>query len=158
LAIALGKKLNHFRDEKAKEEKTVIFDYGGANIGKSLHVGHIRTLNIGRSLKNIYEIAGYKTISDIHFGDWGMPIGLILAYIENQNIDINEVSHKSLENIYPEASNLSKTDKNFYAKALEISKQLNEQDKNRISQWKKIYNISTENIKTLLNKLDFNFD
>jgi len=157
LAIALGKKLNHFRDEKAKEE-TVIFDYGGANIGKSLHVGHIRTLNIGRALKNIYEIAGYKTISDIHFGDWGMPIGLILAYIEDQNIDINEVSHKSLENIYPEASNLSKTDKNFYAKALEISKQLNEQDKNRISQWKKIYNISTENIKTLLNKLDFKFD
>ena len=157
LAIALGKKLNDFRDEKAKEE-TVIFDYGGANIGKSLHVGHIRTLNIGRALKNIYEIAGYKTISDIHFGDWGMPIALILAYIEDQNIDINEVSHKSLENIYPEASNLSKTDKNFYAKALEISKQLNEQDKNRISQWKKIYNISTENIKTLLNKLDFKFD
>ena len=157
LAIALGKKLNHFRDEKAKEE-TVIFDYGGANIGKSLHVGHIRTLNIGRALKNIYEIAGYKTISDIHFGDWGMPIGLILAYIEDENIDINEVSHKSLENIYPEASNLSKTDKNFYAKALEISKQLNEQDKNRISQWKKIYDISTENIKTLLNKLDFKFD
>lgn len=157
LAIALGKKLNDFRDEKAKEE-TVIFDYGGANIGKSLHVGHIRTLNIGRALKNIYEIAGYKTISDIHFGDWGMPIALILAYIEDQNIDINEVSHKSLENIYPEASNLSKTDKNFYTKALEISKQLNEQDKNRISQWKKIYNISTENIKTLLNKLDFKFD
>ena len=157
LAIALGKKLNDFRDEKAKEE-TVIFDYGGANIGKSLHVGHIRTLNIGRALKNIYEIAGYKTISDIHFGDWGMPIALILAYIEDKNIDINEVSHKSLENIYPEASNLSKTDKNFYAKALEISKQLNEQDKNRISQWKKIYNISTENIKTLLNKLDFKFD
>ena len=157
LAIALGKKLDHFRDEKAKEE-TVIFDYGGANIGKSLHVGHIRTLNIGRALKNIYEIAGYKTISDIHFGDWGMPIGLILAYIEDQNIDINEVSHKSLENIYPEASNLSKTDKNFYTKALEISKQLNEQDKNRISQWKKIYNISTENIKTLLDKLDFKFD
>lgn len=157
LAIALGKKLNHFRDEKAKEE-TVIFDYGGANIGKSLHVGHIRTLNIGRALKNIYEIAGYKTISDIHFGDWGMPIALILAYIEDQNIDINQVSHKSLENIYPEASNLSKTDKNFYAKALEISKQLNEQDKNRISQWKKIYNISTENIKTLLDKLDFKFD
>lgn len=157
LAIALGKKLNHFRDEKTKEE-TVIFDYGGANIGKSLHVGHIRTLNIGRALKNIYEIAGYKTISDIHFGDWGMPIALILAYIEDQNIDINQVSHKSLENIYPEASNLSKTDKNFYAKALEISKQLNEQDKNRISQWKKIYNISTENIKTLLDKLDFKFD
>ena len=70
-----------------------------------------------------------------------MPIALILAYIEDQNIDINEVSHKSLENIYPEASNFSKTDKNFYAKA-RISKQLNEQDKNRISQWKKIYNIS----------------
>ena len=149
LTIALSEQLNHFRDEKAKEEKTVIFDYGGANIGKSLHVGHIRTLNIGRALKNIYEIAGYKTISDIHFGDWGMPIALILAYIEDQDIDINEVSHESLENIYPNASNLSKKDNKFYAKALRISKQLNEQDEDRISQWKKIYNISTENIKTL---------
>ena len=87
-----------------------------------------------------------------------MPIALILAYIEDQNIDINEVSHESLENIYPNASNLSKKDNKFYAKALRISKQLNEQDEDRISQWKKIYNISTENIKTLLNKLDFKFD
>ena len=49
---------------------TVLLDYGGANIGKSLHVGHMRTLNIGRSLRNIYRFAGYKTITDIHFGDW----------------------------------------------------------------------------------------
>ncbi|GIR20538.1 hypothetical protein CM15mP35_07990 [bacterium] len=49
------------------DKGTVIFDYGGANIGKSLHVGHIRTLNIGRSLTNIYKMAGYKTITDIHF-------------------------------------------------------------------------------------------
>ena len=61
----------------------IIFDYGGANIGKALHVGHIRTLNIGRSLNNIYKLSGSETLTDIHFGDWGMPIGLIASLLSS---------------------------------------------------------------------------
>mgnify|MGYP001376777871 FL=1 len=144
---------------KNEEEKgTVIFDYGGANIGKSLHVGHIRTLNIGRSLTNIYKIAGYKTITDIHFGDWGMPLALIIAYIENKNIDIKTLSSDDLEEIYPNASSLSKENEEFYSEALNISKEMNLKNEHRVSQWKKIYDVSTKNIKSLLSDLDFNFD
>ena len=144
---------------KNEEEKgTVIFDYGGANIGKSLHVGHIRTLNIGRSLTNIYKIAGYKTITDIHFGDWGMPLALIIAYIENKNIDIKTLSSDDLEEIYPNASSLSKENEEFYSEALNISKEMNLKNEHRVSQWKKIYDVSTKNIKSLLTDLDFNFD
>ena len=144
---------------KNEEEKgTVIFDYGGANIGKSLHVGHIRTLNIGRALTNIYKIAGYKTITDIHFGDWGMPLALIIAYIENKNIDIKTLSSDDLEEIYPNASSLSKENEEFYSEALNISKEMNLKNEHRVSQWKKIYDVSTKNIKSLLSDLDFNFD
>ena len=142
------------RDRKG----TVIFDYGGANIGKSLHVGHIRTLNIGRSLANIYKMAGYKTITDIHFGDWGMPLALIIAYIEDKNIDIETLSSDDLEEIYPNASSLSKENEEFYSKALNISKEMNLKNEYRISQWQKIYDVSTKNIKSLLSDLDFNFD
>ena len=141
-----------------KQDKTIILDFGGANIGKSLHVGHIRTLNIGRSLRNIYALAGYKTITDIHFGDWGMPIALIIAYIENENIDINKITCEDLEEIYPNASILSNKDSHFYERALQISKEMNLGKSKRIDQWKIIYNLSTKNIKSLLEKLDFNFD
>ena len=158
LKISLNNQINSFQEKSKEINETVLFDYGGANIGKSLHVGHIRTLNIGRSLNNIYKIAGYKTISDIHFGDWGMPVALILTYIEENNLNINNITHEDLENIYPSASNISNTDKNFYSKAMKVSKELNNQDKSRISQWKKIYEISTKNIKSLLNKLGFEFD
>ena len=118
----------------------------------------MRTLNIGRSLRNIYRFAGYKTITDIHFGDWGMPIALIIAYIEKNNIDIDTISSLDLEDIYPNASKISKEDDSFYKTALNISKEMNLSDSLRIKQWKKIYKISTENIKSLLSSLGFKFD
>ena len=75
---------NHNERIISPKKEAVLFDYGGPNIGKDLHVGHIRTLNIGRSLYNIFKLAGHDVVSDIHLGDWGMPIGLILAYIEKR--------------------------------------------------------------------------
>ena len=65
----LSNNLDTLKASLRKKSKNVFFDYGGANIGKSLHVGHLRTLNLGRSLKNIYSISGSNTFSDIHFGD-----------------------------------------------------------------------------------------
>ena len=70
-------------------------------------------------------MAGYKTITDIHFGDWGMPLALIIAYIEDKNIDIETLSSDDLEEIYPNASSLSKENEEFYSKALNISKEMN---------------------------------
>ena len=68
-----NKKSDFVNDNSQK----IIFDYGGPNIGKPLHVGHMRTLNIGRSLYNIHSFIGNDVISDIHLGDWGMPLSLI---------------------------------------------------------------------------------
>lgn len=146
--------LNKLKNQSGK----IVLDYGGANIGKSLHVGHLRTLTIGRSLKNIYRMSGYDVISDIHFGDWGMPIGLILALIEEKNIDINTLTSSDLEIIYPEAALLAKDNESFKEKAQEYSKKLNENNKDAIKQWKVVYELSTENLISFLNKINFEFD
>ena len=142
----------------SSKKEVILFDYGGPNIGKDLHVGHIRTLNIGRSLYNIFKQAGHDVVSDIHLGDWGMPIGLILAYIEKERIDINSLTYLDLETIYPKASELSASNKDFYIEAQEISKKLNSKNKNYLSKWEIIYELAIPNIKNLLNKLNYEFD
>ena len=137
---------------------SVIFDYGGPNIGKDLHVGHIRTLNIGRSLYNIFKLSGDKVISDIHFGDWGMPVAHIIAYIEYKNLKLEDLDYEDLEVIYPKANQLSKENKDFYDLAKSIAMHLNSKDEDYIKKWKKIYDLAIPNIKTLLNKLGHDFD
>ena len=143
---------------KHTQKSSIIFDYGGPNIGKDLHVGHIRTLNIGRSLYNIYKIAGNKVVSDIHFGDWGMPVAQIIAYIEHNDLDLELLDYEDLETIYPKANKLSSEDKNFYNTAKSIAMHLNSKNKNYTMKWKTIYNLAIPNIKTLLNKLGHSFD
>ena len=149
---------NHTERIISSKKESILFDYGGPNIGKDLHVGHIRTLNIGRSLYNIFKLAGHNVVSDIHLGDWGMPIGLILAYIEKENIDINSLTYIDLEIIYPKASELSADKKDFYKEAQEISKKLNSKDEVYLSKWEIIYNLAIPNIKSLLQNLNYEFD
>ena len=149
---------NHYERIISPKKESVLFDYGGPNIGKDLHVGHIRTLNIGRSLYNIFKLAGHDVVSDIHLGDWGMPIGLILAYIEKETIDINSLTYIDLEIIYPKASELSAGNKDFYKEAQEISKKLNSKNEKYLSHWKIIYNLAIPNIKKLLQNLNYEFD
>ena len=149
---------NHDERIISTKKERILFDYGGPNIGKDLHVGHIRTLNIGRSLYNIFKLAGHDVVSDIHLGDWGMPIGLILAYIEKETIDINSLTYIDLEIIYPKASELSAGNKDFYKEAQEISKKLNSKNEKYLSQWKIIYNLAVPNIKKLLQNLNYEFD
>ena len=158
LKFLLNNHLKNLNSKVKEKNKTVMFDFGGANIGKSLHVGHIRTLNIGRSLKNIYNLAGYKTISDIHFGDWGMPVAQIIAFIEKNEIKLEKLKAVDLEVIYPEAAKLAKENKEFHIKVKHISKELNNQNDEYIKKWKIIYDISTQNIIHLLNELGFEFD
>lgn len=149
---------NHNERIISPKKESVLFDYGGPNIGKDLHVGHIRTLNIGRSLYNIFKLAGHDVVSDIHLGDWGMPIGLILAYIEKESISINSLTYIDLEIIYPKASELSASNKDFYKEAQEISKKLNSKNEEYLSKWKIIYNLAIPNIKNLLQNLNYEFD
>ena len=138
--------------------ESILIDYGGPNIGKDLHVGHIRTLNLGRSIYNINKLAGNRIISDIHFGDWGMPIALIIAYCNHNNLDLSKISYKDLETIYPLASKLSSEDEKFYEMAKTISKELNLKNPKYIKLWKLIYNLAVPNIKKLLEKLGHKFD
>ena len=144
---------------KLNDDKTsILIDYGGPNIGKSLHVGHLRTLNIGRSIYRINKIAGNDVISDIHLGDWGMPVALILCYIKKMNIELSTLKHNDLETIYPAATELAEDDISFYEEAKNISKKLNENDEVLKKEWKIIYDVSVKNINELMHKLGHGFD
>jgi len=138
--------------------QSILIDYGGPNIGKALHVGHLRTLNIGRAIYNLNKFAGNEVVSDIHFGDWGMPVSQILAYINENNLDLHTLQASDLEQIYPEANKMSSTDESFYEKAKNISNELNVGNKEYKKQWESLYNLSVEEIKNLLTKLGHNFD
>ena len=137
----------------------IIFDYGGPNIGKPLHVGHMRTLNIGRSLYNIHSFTNNEVVSDIHLGDWGMPVAQIISYLEKENIDPESIDSNQLEVIYPKASEEYKQNDNFKNRAQEINKLLNNKDNNMLNVWKIIKNTSVESLekdfKTLNHRFDF---
>ena len=140
------------------EKSSILIDYGGPNIGKSLHVGHLRTLNIGRSIYRINKMAGNDVTSDIHLGDWGMPVALILCYIKKMNIELSTLKHNDLETIYPAATELAEDDISFYEEAKNISKKLNENDEVLKKEWKIIYDVSVKNINELIHKLGHGFD
>ena len=146
-------------DFKRSQKSRIIFDYGGPNIGKPLHVGHMRTLNIGRSLYNIHSFIGNKAISDIHLGDWGMPIAQIITYLENEQIKVDTLEPNQLEVIYPKASKEYKENKKFKTRAQEVNKLLNNNDASLLKIWTSIKNISVtsieENFKILGHKFDY---
>ena len=143
---------------KVKHPETVLLDYGGPNIGKPLHVGHLRSLNIGRSLYRIYGLAGHNVLSDIHMGDWGMPIAQIITYIDDKKIDFENINIEDLEKIYPKASKLYSKDNEFKDLAQAINKKLNENDSKTLKKWKKLKKISIDSIKETLETLNHKFD
>ncbi len=143
---------------KVKKPKKIILDYGGPNIGKPLHVGHLRSLNIGRSLYQINKFAGHNVLNDIHLGDWGMPIAQIICYTDENNIDLGKVKIDDLEKIYPKASKLYSEDPDFNLKAQNVNKQLNEKKEHLLEKWKNIKSISVQSIKEALSLLGHDFD
>ena len=143
---------------KTKKTKNIIIDYGGPNIGKPLHVGHLRSLNIGRSLYQINTLAGNNVISDIHMGDWGMPIAQIICYTNSKKINLNDLDVDALEEIYPISSALYTEDDNFKTSAQEINKKLNTNDKDLVEKWKSLKNISIDSLNQILGKMSHSFD
>jgi arginyl-tRNA synthetase len=139
-----------------KEE--VIIDYGGPNIGKPLHVGHLRPLNIGRSIYNINKVVGNKVYSDIHLGDWGMPVAQIITYCELEDLKLDDISIEMLEEIYPNASVKYKTEKKFKEKAQETNKLLTSGDKVTLKNWGKISDITISALRETLAMLHHDFD
>ena len=138
--------------------KRILIDYGGPNIGKPLHVGHLRSLNIGRSLKELNQIIGNNVVTDIHLGDWGMPVAQIIAFCELENIDIKTLTAEKLIDIYPKSSALYSDSEDFENLAKEKNKALNKEVKEVLEKWIFLKNISVQSIKETLFLLNHDFD
>ena len=143
---------NLIKNIKSSHQKNIILDYGGPNIGKPLHVGHLRSLNIGRSLYNINKLAGHNVANDIHLGDWGMPIAQIICFINEKNINFEDIKIEDLEEIYPKASKLYQQNEDFKSLAQNINKELNENKADLINKWKFIKEVSIKAIKEILKR------
>ena len=154
----LDKITNTQDDFKNNNSCRIIFDYGGPNIGKPLHVGHMRTLNIGKSLYNIHSFIGNEVVSDIHLGDWGMPIAQIITYLEKKDIELESLNSSQLEIIYPKASEEYKQNKIFKTRAQEINKLLNNNDQQLLQMWESIKDISIQSLKENFDVLGHSFD
>ncbi|MDB3961094.1 arginine--tRNA ligase [Acidimicrobiia bacterium] len=147
-------KNNILRDKK----ESVIIDYGGPNIGKPLHVGHLRPLNIGRSIYLTNKIIGNDIKSDIHLGDWGMPVAQIITYCDLEGVDFDELTIDMLEEIYPNASKKYSADDNFRKKSQETNKKLSSGEEEVYSKWKKISKFTLTSLKETLLTLNHDFD
>ena len=143
---------------KVANPQDIIIDYGGPNIGKPLHVGHLRPLNIGRSIYLLNKIVGNTIYSDIHLGDWGMPVAQIITYSELKNIDFDMLSIQMLEEIYPSASKKYSDDENFKIMSQETNKKLSVGEELSMSRWKKISDLTLSSLKETLSRLDHDFD
>ena len=141
-----------------EDKESIIIDYGGPNIGKPLHVGHLRPLNIGRSIYLTNKIIGNDINSDIHLGDWGMPVAQIITYCELEGISFDELTINMLEEIYPNASKKYSADDNFKKKSQETNKKLSSGEKEVFSNWKKISELTLTSLKETLLILNHDFD
>lgn len=146
-----------FAPQHFENTKKIIIDYGGPNVAKSLHVGHLRSSIIGEALKNLAKFKGYDVIGDIHFGDWGLPMGLIITSIKEKGIKL-PLSVAELNPIYPEASKRSKEDSEFMALAQEETKKLQNGDEENRKIWKSFWETSVNDIKKTLSILNVDFD
>ena len=164
---------NLFNNIDKQEKKKIIIDYGGANVAKALHVGHLRSADIGEALKRLANLVGYEEIGDAHLGDYGRPLGLVVLEIkklypnlpyfdENYTGDYSEVelpiTNADLERIYPEASNKARVDEEYLDEAREITKKIQSHTRGYYDIWKKIVEISKEDIKKVYKELNVNFE
>ena len=146
-----------FNLEKPSKVDTYVIDYGGPNIAKPLHVGHMRPAIVGESIKRIIEYVGHKTISDVHLGDIGLPIGEVIYACLRDNKKVSEIDLEYLNKVYPEMSKLVKEDENVKLECAEIIKQVQDRT-DYLDYWKKICEISNSDIKRLYEYLDVSFD
>lgn len=154
-----------------KNNKLIFLDYGGANVAKSLHVGHLRSVNIGEALNRLCKYLGYNTISDTHLGDWGRPLGLVILELSKRHpdwvyFDENytgkypevEITNELLEEIYPYASSKSKEDEEYLKEAQIMTKKLQDNTRGILALWERIMEVSKKDIKKIYDRLNANFD
>lgn len=145
-----------------KENETIVIDYGGPNVAKPLHVGHLRAAIIGQSINNILKFKGNKTIGDVHLGDIGLQMGQVIYGIleDFKGIPAKEVEFDLdyLNVTYPKISGLCKEDATIKAKCAEITKELQEGNPEYKILWDKIWDISVSDIKRIYDYLNVHFD
>ena len=136
---------------------TYVLDYGGPNVAKPLHVGHMRPAIVGESVKRIINFIGHKTISDVHLGDIGLPIGEVIYACLRDKVKVEDITLEYLNKVYPEMSSLIKVNEEVKNECASIIKDVQDK-KNYLDYWKKICEISVSDIKRLYKYLDINFD
>ena len=145
-----------------RENNKIVLDYGGPNIAKPLHVGHLRTAIIGQAINNILKFKGNTTISDVHLGDIGAQMGQVIYGIihdfPNKKYEDIEFDLDYLNVTYPKISGLCKENEKIKEQCAEITKKLQNKDKNYQILWKKICDLSIKDIKRIYDYLDVHFD
>ncbi|MGN0250245.1 MAG: arginine--tRNA ligase [Oliverpabstia sp.] len=158
--------------EKAVHPKKIIIDYGGPNVAKPLHVGHLRSAIIGESIKRIGRFLGHEVIGDVHLGDWGLQMGLIITELRKRSPELVYFQEdyegeypeaapftiSELEEIYPAASKKSKEDEEYKAEALEATHQLQMGNRGYRALWKHILRVSVADLKKNYANLHVDFD
>ena len=143
---------------KTANPQKFFLDYGGPNVAKPLHVGHLRSAVVGESIKRIIEYAGNKTISDVHLGDFGLQIGEVIYGLKERGVNPAGVTLELLEEIYPNISGRCKEDETLKEKCAQITKDLQEGNLEYKEYWKPILAISKGDIKRLYDYLGVHFD
>ncbi|MDF2542105.1 MAG: argS [Herbinix sp.] len=162
----------HFGCEKEVNPKTVIIDYGGPNIAKPLHVGHMRSAIIGESLKRMLRFMGNKVIGDAHLGDWGLQMGLVIAELKRRKPELPYFDESftgdypveapftisELEEIYPAASEYSKSNPEFKEEAKNITYLLQNNHRGYTAIWNHMLSVSVSDLMNIYETLNVSFD
>ena len=161
-----------FGVEIPEKPKTIVIDYGGPNVAKPLHVGHLRSAVIGESVKRICRFMGNKVIGDVHLGDWGLQIGLIITELKKRQPDLPYFDESftgeypkeapftisDLEEIYPYASGYSKEHEDYLKEAQGATALLQDGNRGYRALWEHVLNVSIADLKKNYDKLDVHFD
>ena len=158
--------------EEIKEPRTIVVDYGGANVAKPLHVGHLRSAIIGESVKRLGRFLGYHMVGDVHLGDWGLQMGLIIEELRDRQPELPYFDESytgeypkeapftisQLEDIYPAASAKSKEDETFKSRAQEATFRLQNGYGPYRAIWRHIMDVSLADLKKNYESLGVTFD
>ena len=161
-----------FGIHKTGTGKTIVVDYGGPNVAKPLHIGHLRSAIIGESIKRLYKFFGYNTIGDIHLGDWGLQMGLIITELQERKPDLcyfdpnytgaypeePPFTLAELEEIYPAASAKKKVDENFAERAHTATFELQSGRRGYRAIWQHIMKMSVADMTRIYDNLDVHFE
>lgn len=170
----LNKMNKDSRLECSKDDnpQKIVLDFGGANIAKPLHVGHLRTAIIGESLKRMARFLGHTVIGDIHMGDWGLQMGTVITELRRRKPDLPYFDENyegeypieapftisELEEIYPAGSKLTKSDPAAMEEARAATYELQHGRRGYVALWKHIVNVSVSDLKKIYSKLNVDFD